>query len=74
MRKRRSGGKRRLASLSLTALDTLEEILTNSDVKASDRISAAKLVFEIARQNAAPAAQASTLRVVFDGVPQEYAE
>ncbi len=74
VKKRSRGTKRRLASLSLTALDALEEILVSSEVKPADRISAAKLVFELSKQNASGPSDGGTLRVVFDGIPQELCE
>ena len=66
--------KRRLVSVSHAALDALGEILASGDAKPADRISAAKLVFEILRQNAPSPADGGTVRVVFDGIPQEYCE
>ena len=67
--------KRRLAKLTNTALDALEEILEDSDAKAADRISAAKLTFDILKQSTGrDGAEDGVVRVVFDGIPKEYAE
>ncbi len=41
---------RRINKMSFTALDTLEEILTDDSAKAADRLSAVKLTFDILRQ------------------------
>lgn len=70
------GINRRLRRLAQTALDSLEQVLTDESVKATDRISAAKLVFELIKQQAASPApeDVGTIKVVFDGCPQEYAE
>lgn len=67
---------RRLIKLGNTALDCLEDILTDEGVKAADRISAVKLTFEIMKQRSAEAEPASdgTVRVIFDGIPKEWAE
>lgn len=74
VKRRRQGVKRRLVSLTHYALDALEDILTNGEVKPADRISAAKLAFELSRQNPPIPAEGGTVRVVFDGIQQELCE
>ena len=74
---KRGGRKlaRRIAKLTDTALDSLEEILTDGAVKPADRLNAVKLAFEIAKakqQDAAP--DDGVIRVVLEGVPEEWAE
>lgn len=68
--------QRRLVKLTNVALDCLEDILTDEGVKAADRISAAKLAFELARQQAQEPEPVSdgVIKVIFDGCPKEYAE
>lgn len=66
---------RRLAKLSFEAVDCLEQIISDPSAKAADRLSAAKLAFDLsARQGAKPDDEPGTLRVIFEGVPHEYAE
>ncbi|MBR0134645.1 MAG: hypothetical protein IJM18_00460 [Clostridia bacterium] len=66
---------RRLAKLTNTALDCLEEILTDESVKSSDRITAVKLTFDIVKQQAKPEdAPSGEVKVVFEGIPKEWAE
>ena len=77
---RRTGSaklSRRITKLAGTALDTLEEILTDEEVKASDRISAVKLTFDILRQQTSgPEAfpEGGTVRVVIEGIEKELCE
>ena len=68
--------RRRMAKLADTALNALEEVLTDGCVKPADRLNAAKLAFDIIRQNAPCPEQEDTgpIRVVIEGMPQEYAE
>lgn len=68
--------KTRLIRLSSDALDALEFVLTDADVKTSDRLSAIKLTFDLVSKYAADdsPAERGTLRVVFDGVEKELAE
>ena len=76
---KRSGAvklRRRLTKLAGTALDSLEDVLTDEGAKAADRISAVKLTFELLNRQTAPKDEGSdgVLRVVFDGIEKELAE
>ena len=64
----------RLNALSMAAVDCLEEIITDSSAKPADRVSAAKLAFDAAGKQPARTETDGVLRVLFDGMPQEYAE
>ena len=67
--------RRRLGRLRSAAMDCLEEIMKDGDAKAADRIAAAKLTFDAAgRQGAAEPEPGGVIRVLFDGMPEEYAE
>ena len=68
---------RRINKLAGTALDTLEEILTDESVKSADRISAVKLTFDILRQQTAkPEAEPESgpVRVIIEGMDRELCE
>ena len=67
---------RRLTKLAQTALDSLEEVLTDDSAKAADRISAVKLTFELLarRTAAAPPPEANVLHVHFDGTERALCE
>lgn len=68
---------RRINKLANTALDTLEEVLTDDSVKAADRISAVKLTFDLLRQQEARTdaeAEGGTVRVVIEGIDRELCE
>ncbi|MCR5809376.1 MAG: hypothetical protein K6G56_07420 [Clostridiales bacterium] len=67
--------QKRLAKLSNTALDCLEDILTDDTAKTADRISAVKLTFELMRQQAAPAAPEApeAIRVIFEPGTEDWA-
>lgn len=75
---RRSGTAkltRKLGKLAQTALDCLEEILTDDSAKPADRISAVKLTFELMRQQPQkPDEDDGVIKVVFEGIPRELAE
>ena len=67
--------KRRIGRLTKTALDALESILADDGAKAADRISAAKLAFELARQSSdRPDPEDGVVRVIFEGAEKELAE
>ena len=67
--------KKRLSRLEFKAIDCLEEILADASAKAADRISAAKLSFDVAqRQSASEPASDGIVHVIFEGSPVEYAE
>lgn len=76
-RERAAGGKldRRLKKLTCTALDALEEILTDDSVKPADRISAAKLTFDMLYREAGrtEAEPPDTVKVVFEGRGADWA-
>ena len=67
---------RRMSKLMNTALDTLEDILTDDGVKAADRISAAKLAIEtVNRHEGKQEPEVSgPIRVIFDGAPAEWGD
>lgn len=67
--------KRRLDRLADAAFTALEEILLDGGAKAADRISAAKLALDASKQFFAdPGQDSGVVRVIFDGIPEEYAE
>ena len=67
--------KKRMSRLALEAADCLEEIMTDGDAKAADRIAAAKLTFEVYnRQGQIPEPADSSIRVIFEDMPREFAE
>ena len=75
----RAGGakrKKQVLRLENAALCALEEILLDSGAKPADRIAAAKLTFEIAKQQSGAYEQEDTscVHVIFDGMPTELAE
>ena len=66
---------RRLTKLTNTALDCLEEILTDESAKSSDRITAVKLTFDLVKQQTKPEDTSSgEVKVIFEGIPREWAE
>ncbi len=67
---------RRLTKLANTALDSLEDVLTDEGVKAADRISAVKLTFELLARRSSPAAapEGDLLLVRFEGIENELAQ
>jgi len=65
---------KRLAKLTDTALDSLEEILTDGAVKPADRLNAVKLAFDIAKSKQDIVPDDGVIRVVLEGVPEEWAE
>ena len=62
--------------LSKAALDALEEILSNENVKPADRLSAIKLTLDLAAKvsEKEPPEESGVLRVVFEGIDRELAE
>lgn len=77
VRERTQAGKlsRRLKKLTGTALDALEEILTDDAVKAADRISAAKLTFDmlLRERGQAESELPDSIKVVFTGDGADWA-
>jgi hypothetical protein len=67
---------KQLLKLRGTALDALEELLTDETVKASDRLSAVKLTFELAaRAQESPMHEpGEAIHVFFDNGKREWAE
>ena len=67
---------KKLDRLQFAAVDCLAAILADNEVKPADRISAAKLTFDIVKSRGAsgPESGESELHVIFDGIPHEYAE
>ena len=68
--------ERRLLKLRGTALDALEELLTDESVKASDRLSAVKLTFDLAykTQDSPLHDPGEAIHVFFDNGRREWAE
>lgn len=74
-KKRTDTTTRRMTKLTKTAIDCLEAILADEGAKTADRISAAKLAIDIAKQHTSEhAPDDSTVYVVFEGFPKEFAE
>ena len=67
---------KRLSKLSHTALDCLEDILTDESAKTADRISAVKLTFDIVKQQSqSPAPETpDAIRVIFEPGTEGWAE
>ena len=65
---------KRLSKLSHTALDCLEDILTDESAKTADRISAVKLTFDIAKQQAPAPETPDAIRVIFEPGTEAWAE
>lgn len=67
--------KKKLNRLQFAAIDCLSEILSDGGAKAADRISAAKLAFDAAdRRSASGCETPGVMRVVIEGMPEEFAE
>ncbi len=67
--------ERRLSRLTDSALDSLEEMLADGSLKPSDRLSAVKLAFDLAKSRSQdPSPSDGTVKVVFEGIPEEWAE
>lgn len=66
---------RRLMKLAGTALDALEVILTDENAKSADRISAAKLTFDLLSKELGEFGpeDGGTVRVVFEGEGKDWA-
>ncbi len=68
---------RRINKLSFTALDTLEEVLTDDSAKAADRLSAVKLTFDILRQQEAHESEfpeGPFRAIIIDGIERSLCE
>ena len=67
--------ERRLEKLMCSALDSLEAMLCDDTLKASDRLSAVKLAFDLAKSRSQePSPSDGVVKVVFEGIPEEWAE
>ena len=67
---------RRMNRLVDSALDTLEQIMKDESVKPADRLSAAKLAFDVANRHEADrgAEPDGPIRVIFEGAPPEWGD